>query len=246
MTNPLFAQLFSLYLGLVLAPVVLAIEPAEPVESVESTKHSNPLDPGLNTSAERAVVEFKKLLEALTSVSADFHQQLYSADDYEIQNNQGHMQVSAPGKIRWLVDSPMEQWLISDGETLWLYDPDLEQVIIKPFEQNISAAPALLLTGSVSELSEVFEVSEMSMTLDEGSANQLNVRRFKLRPRDNRTLYEYLTFDFDGPKPRAITIVDALGQRTKISFNDVVVNEVIDDKLYTFEPPPDIDVIFNE
>ncbi|MBV1930159.1 MAG: outer membrane lipoprotein chaperone LolA, partial [Porticoccaceae bacterium] len=110
-------------------------------------------EPEKNAAEINAVLELKKLLEPLSSVSADFHQQLYSADDYQIQDNTGHMQVSAPGKIRWIIDSPMEQWLISDGLTLWLYDPDLEQVIIKPFDPRVSAAPALLLTGSVGELS---------------------------------------------------------------------------------------------
>lgn len=225
-------------------------EAVETGGSSESEVMARPGQAALNTPADSAVHELKKLLEPLTSVSADFRQQLYSADAYEIQDNQGHMQVSAPGKIRWLVDSPMEQWLISDGHTLWLYDPDLEQVTIRPFDQDIAVAPALLLTGSVGELSDAFEVSEVAVTINDGddsaSALPQGARRFKLVPRGAQALYDYLTFDFDGPKPLAIAIVDSLGQRTQITFSDVVLNEKIDPRLYSFEPPPGIDVVFGQ
>lgn len=224
-------------------------------KSVDTVDDLN--EPQTNAAEINAVLELKKLLEPLSSVSADFQQQLYSADDYQIQDNRGHMQVSAPGKIRWIIDSPMEQWLISDGLTLWLYDPDLEQVIIKPFDPRVSAAPALLLTGSVSELSTMFQVSEPSLNesvlngsglteADIDSEQASNKRRFKLIPRDNETLYEYLMFDFDGPKPAEIVIVDSLGQRTRIIFSKVVLNEQVDPKLYSFEPPPGIDIILDK
>ena len=216
-------------------------------------------------SEDRAATELKKLLGPLTSVSAEFNQKLYSVDDYLIQDSSGHMKVSAPGKIRWVLDSPMEQWLISDGVTLWLYDPDLEQVVIRPFNPDVAAAPALLFTGSVSELAAAFRVREASdvgavasqvASQTTGSEFQpdsisdqissAKYRSFTLTPRNNQVLYESLRFDFDGNKPRAITIADALGQSTKITFSNVVLNEDIDPGLYLFDPPPGIDVIRSE
>ena len=211
-------------------------------------------------SEDRAATELIKLLGPLTSVSAEFNQKLYSVDDYLIQDSSGHMKVSKPGKIRWVLDSPMEQWLISDGITLWLYDPDLEQVVIRAFNSDVAATPALLFTGSVSELASAFRVreskSEVANPITTGSespsdsgfdqATNTNYRSFTLMPRDNQVLYEFLTFEFYGDKPRAITIADALGQRTKITFSNVVLNEAIDPLLYSFEPPPGIDVIRDE
>ena len=206
---------------------------------------------------EKATIELKKLLGPLTSVSAEFNQKLYSVDDYLIQDSSGHMKVSKPGKIRWVLDSPMEQWLISDGVTLWLYDPDLEQVVIRAFNPDVTATPALLFTGSVSELATAFRVRESKSEVANPTTAELespsdpvfdqatntNYRSFTLIPRNNQTLYESLTFEFYGDKPQAITIADALGQRTKITFSNVVLNKAIDPVLYSFEPPPGIDVI---
>ena len=196
-----------------------------------------------------AVVELKKLLTPMTSVSANFQQQLYAADGYLIQDSQGRMQVSAPGKLRWLLDSPMEQWLISDGVTLWLYDPDLEQVIIRPFDPDISATPALLLTGSVGALSDAYQVSvETRINAEAQDRKEAagKLRSFTLTPYNKQTLYDYLTFDFDGDTPTGITIVDSLGQRTEIKFSDVILNAEIDPELFSFQPPPGVDVIRDE
>ena len=188
--------------------------------------------------------ELKALLAPINSISAEFRQQLYSADDYLIQDGSGRMRLATPGKMRWLLDSPMEQWLISDGETLWLYDPDLEQVIIKPFDPDVAAVPALILSGSVDDLSAAYEIS-LSSTSDLTPASEQS-QSFTLTPRDQQTFYEYLRFDFEDNKPAALTIVDALGQRTQIVFSLVVLNEEIAPELFTFEVPPGVDVIRDE
>ncbi len=187
-------------------------------------------DAGVNP----AVVTLRDLLRPVQSMRANFQQQLYSADNYLVQDSRGSMQIATPGKLRWLMNTPMEQWVISDGETLWLYDPDLEQVIIRPFSADVAATPALLLAGSVEELADNYQVSTQSLGKDQ---------TFTLKPSKGQTLYDYLTFDFNGTMPVGITIVDALGQRTVITFTDIVLNEHIDPALFSFQVPPGIDII---
>jgi outer membrane lipoprotein carrier protein len=187
--------------------------------------------------ASSAVVELKALLAPMVSITANFNQQLYSPDNYLIQTSNGQMHVATPGKMRWIIDKPVEQWLISNGSLLWIYDPDLEQVIIKSADPNIAATPMLLLSGSVSELSTVYQVS---------ASDSDQYRSFKLVPRDRTTLYESLIFRFDKNTPVGIVIFDALGQRTEIVFGDVVQNAEIDGQLFSFRPPAGTDVIRDE
>jgi len=182
-----------------------------------------------------ALVALKNCLGDIHSVSADFQQQLYSSDNYLIQDNSGSMVVAAPGRIRWLVESPMQQWVISDGLTLWLYDPDLEQVIIKPFDQNLGEAPALLLTGNTDQLGSVYVVN-----FEGPDSSQCH---FRLIPRDEQSLYRELTLLLRGGLPESITIIDTLDQRTRIGFANVVLNQTVEAGLFRFDPPPGVDVI---
>lgn len=191
----------------------------------------------------QALTALKGCLGDIHSVSANFQQQLYASDGYLIQDNSGSMVVAAPGRIRWLVESPMEQWVISDGSTLWLYDPDLEQVIIRPFDQNLAEAPALLLTGDTEQLSSAFLVD-----FDEPETEAADSERchFRLTPRDDQSLYRELKLLLKDGLPTGITIIDSLDQRTLISFDNAVLNGEIGANLFTFEPPPGVDVIHDD
>ncbi len=182
-----------------------------------------------------ALLALKNCLGDIRSVRADFQQQLYSSDNYLIQDSSGSMVVAAPGRIRWLVENPMQQWVISDGLTLWLYDPDLEQVIIKPFDQNLGEAPALLLTGNTDQLGSAYVVN-----FEGPDSSQCH---FSLIPRNEQSIYRQLTLLLRGGLPESITIIDSLDQRTRIGFENVVLNQSVEATLFSFDPPPGVDII---
>ncbi|MEZ0148274.1 MAG: outer membrane lipoprotein chaperone LolA [Candidatus Reddybacter sp.] len=183
-------------------------------------------------------VELKALLQPLVTLRADFSQRIFSADGYEIQNSQGEMHVARPGKLRWIIAPPMEQWLISDGSTLWLYDPDLEQVIIRPFQQSVADTPAMLFGGGADQLEENYSVSVSS--LEAGTS-------YLLKPLASTGLYEQITLVFEGETPTQIIIVDSLAQRTEIILSNAQRNAVLSaeqiDTLFSFIPPPGIDIL---
>lgn len=191
------------------------------------------------TTAEQntPALQLKQLLDPLASISADFKQQIFSADDYLIQASTGHMQVAAPGKLRWLVNTPLTQWIIANGETLWVFDPDLAQVIVRPFQRDIAATPALLLAGEVSELTRHYRID---LTVEGGH------RDFTLWPIAAESLYDSLTLSFRDDKPVGFTIVDTLAQRTLIVFENVSVNQPFDPQLFSFTPPSGVDVIYDD
>lgn len=187
---------------------------------------------------ESAAAQLKALLQPLSTLRADFSQRIFSADGYEIQSSQGEMHVARPGKLRWIIAPPMEQWLISDGSTLWLYDPDLEQVIIRPFQQSVADTPAMLFGGGADQLEENYSVS-MSRS---GAGTS-----YLLKPLVLTGLYEQITLVFAGETPTQIIIVDSLAQRTDITLSNAQRNTPLSaeqiDALFSFTPPPGVDVL---
>ena len=185
-----------------------------------------------------AAAQLKALLQPLNTLRADFSQRIFSADGYEIQNSQGEMHVARPGKLRWIIAPPMEQWLISDGSTLWLYDPDLEQVIIRPFQQSVADTPAMLFGGGADQLEENYSVSVSS---SEGGASYI------LKPLVSTGLYEQITLVFVGETPTQIIIVDSLAQRTDIILSNARRNTALSAEqiaaLFSFIPPPGVDIL---
>ena len=194
--------------------------------------------PAVVLAGESPAAQLKELLQPLKTLRADFSQRIYSADGYEIQNSQGEMHVARPGKLRWIIAPPIEQWLISDGNTLWLYDPDLEQVIIRPFQQSVADTPALLFGGGADQLEENYSVSV--------SDSEAGIA-YVLKPLVSGGVYTQITLVFKGQTPTQISIVDSLAQRTDIAFSNTQRNTPLSleqiDTLFNFVPPPGVDIL---
>jgi len=179
------------------------------------------------------IQQLRDLLQPITSLSARFQQQITDADGYELQNSEGLFQVSQPNNLRWVVEMPMPQQIIADGETLWIYDPDLEQVIIQPFNEDIAATPAILFSGDLDQLDQAYFVTQLA----EG--------HFELKPERGGSLFDSMIIRFDPAKPTSITLTDTLGQTTHISFSQLELNPPLSADQFVFQIPDGVDVINN-
>lgn len=180
-----------------------------------------------------AANELRQRLEGLDSLSATFVQTVYAPEGDVLQEARGTMLAARPGRVRWQTDAPLEQLIVSDGHTLWLYDPDLEQVTIKPFEEDLSKTPAVLFIGDLAALEESYSVS-----LEEGEETL-----FTLVPIATDTLYEKVSLTFAGTTPLGMALWDSLGQKTDIHFQDTVRNPAWKVEQFRFVPPEGVDII---
>lgn len=176
-----------------------------------------------------------QLLSPIKTMTASFTQTLTDAEGTVLQISSGEMSIAQPNRIRWIINRPMPQQIISNGKLIWLFDPDLEQVIIQTYEPNLAATPAGLFSGDPEAINSAFSVAY------DHSISRLD--SFVLTPKNTQELYQSLRFDFSEHQPRSLEFVDSLNQTTRIELSDVVLNSALADNLFTFEIPDGIDVI---
>jgi len=175
-----------------------------------------------------------RMLKPLETYSADFDQQILDGSGQRLQRASGRMWLSRPGRFRWEVNAPYEQVVVSDGDQVTLYDPDLQQATVQPLDQRVTHTPALLLSGSASELTENYEVS----------SNQQGVAEtFTLVPTAADTLFEELRLTFYSEELGFLEMTDSTGQRTAIEFDNVEQNGGVDASKFDFQIPEGTDVI---
>jgi len=174
------------------------------------------------------------ILEPLETYAADFEQQILDGSGQRLQEARGRMWLSRPGKFRWEVEAPYEQLVVSGGEEVILYDPDLEQATVQPLDQRVTHTPALLLSGSADELTDSYEVTRQQQGASE---------TFILVPKDPDTLFEELKMTFRGEALDMLQMTDSTGQRTAIGFDNVRMNEGVDESRFAFDIPTGTDVI---
>lgn len=179
-------------------------------------------------------------LDALESMEGRFEQMTLDQDGTRLQEASGDLVVARPNRFRWETTEPFEQLVVSDGKQVWVHDIDLEQVVVRPLEEEISKTPALLFGGTPEKIGRSFQVTEV-----EHSGER---RVFRLEPHksEEQPLFSLLEVTFSDGKPLSMRLEDALGQRTTIDFRDLEINTELSPDTFSFEPPEGADVIRQE
>ncbi|SDN59314.1 outer membrane lipoprotein chaperone LolA [Vreelandella arcis] len=187
--------------------------------------------------ANEAAERLTDRLDPLESYQATFEQRILDGSGDHLQEARGEMWLARPGMLRWEVEAPYSQTVVSNGDSVYLYDPDLEQVTVQALDDRVTHTPALLLSGRVSELTESYEVD-----YEQDGSDDV----FTLVPNSPDTLFEQLSMTFDGDMLTELWMTDSTGQRTAIVFSDPVRNEQIPDERFEFDIPDGVDVIREE
>lgn len=175
------------------------------------------------------------ILAAARSMEATFVQRVDGSNGMLAQSASGTMSVARPHLFRWAVSEPFEQLVVADSEQVWVYDPDLAQAVVRPMNKQLADTPALLFSGDAQQIGKQFTVK-----LLEEKGDRVH---FSLAPISETAMFERLEVGFLKNRLHTMVLVDGLGQKTTITFSDVVLNGPIAVDAFRFTPPPGTDVV---
>jgi len=170
----------------------------------------------------------------LKTYEAGFEQSQRDPRGTQVQFSTGHMALSRPGKFRWVYETPYEQQLISDGESLWVYDPDLDQATRKALTGSIDTSPIMILMDE-KPLTDVFDIK----LVDEEDG----MRWFSLIAHDGRSDFNQILIGMDEQGLVSMQLIDAFDNVTRVSFVDRKINRPLDMDQFDFDPPEGVDVV---
>lgn len=173
-------------------------------------------------------------LRVLTSLKANFFQQVVDSQGEVIQEAKGIFELKKPGRFRWHYDPPYSQQIIADGKNLWLFDLELAQATVQPIEQALGSAPIILLTD-LKPLSEDFEIREMP--------ESFGLQWVALVPKIQDTEFYRVEIGLDGNLIREMQLHDHFDQKTIIRFSDINDQANLPDSRFKFLIPEGVDVI---
>jgi outer membrane lipoprotein carrier protein len=185
-------------------------------------------------SASSAEARLERFLHGLTTLNAGFSQMLLDHHGKVVEQSEGVLQISRPGRFRLEYLSPWQVLYIADGEWLQVYDVELQQVTRKRQAEALDSTPALLLTSD-RPISEQFEVEELGM--HEG------FHWLQLNLRDSSAGFDFLRLAIEDDVLRAMEMADNLGQRTRLYFYQLQRNQPLADDRFHFTPPVGVDVM---
>jgi outer membrane lipoprotein carrier protein len=181
-----------------------------------------------------AAAEVEKNLSGLSSWTADFEQTIDDGHGNILRSAAGRLYLQRPGKFRWDYVKPSEQVILADGKKIWFYDKDLAQANVRDMDTSLASTPASLLSGSGS-VSTQFNVTALPPSG--------GLQWYQLLPKHTDTDFQLVRIGFDKGELRSMFLADKLNQITQLTFFNSKRNEKLAPDLFTFVPPPGVDVI---
>ena len=157
------------------------------------------------------------------------------------RTSSGLLEFLRPGRFRFAYQKPFTQTLVADGQTLWLHDPDLQQVTARSQTQALAATPLALITSAtqLSGLQADFQLQA------EAARDGLQWVRATPKRGDGQIRHALagLRASERGPELVVLEVLDALGQRSVLSFTGFEINPALKAEAFQFHPPAGTDVI---
>ena len=184
-----------------------------------------------NAGARDQLDAFSKGLKGL---DGQFSQQVFDPRGKQKEASSGRVAVSAPRLFRWEYVKPYPQLIVADGKTVWVYDPDLQQASKRPQGVEEASSPLAILLDPA-KLDRDFTVKEA------GASN--GIEWLQLTPKQADAAFKTAKLGFGKAGLAEMEYVDALGQRTKISFSGWKRNPGFAKGTFTYVPAKGVDVI---
>ncbi|HEY0660703.1 MAG TPA: outer membrane lipoprotein chaperone LolA [Lysobacter sp.] len=174
--------------------------------------------------------------KGLKGLEGQFTQQVFDPRDKLKESSSGRVALSAPRLFRWEYVKPYPQLIVADGKTVWVHDPDLQQVTRRPqgVEEQNSPLSALIDPG---KLDAQFVVKET------GKADGLEWLTLAPKSDAGDASFRSARLGFGETGLVKMQVVDALGQRTEISFSGWKRNPAFSKTTFRYTPPKGVDVI---
>ena len=180
--------------------------------------------------------ELSNILNEMNSLTGDFKQKVLDQNGATLQEVSGQFFFKKPNLFKWNYLEPSKSQLISDGELLYLYDPDLKQVVISQLKKLGGVSPAMLLVNR--DIKSLFEISIIK---DKKGNNW-----FKAVPQEpEKANFKEVFINFFQKELKSMRIIDSFDNTTEIQFIKVSLNTDINEAIFLFNTPEDIDIIRN-
>jgi len=178
------------------------------------------------------------LLGNIETLAADVVQLIVESDGGVLEQSEIQMLLKKPDGFYWETLTPFPELIVTNGSTLWNYQPDLEQVVIEAWDNSRSELAAQLLSGNIESLGGNYIIDNVTSVESEH-------QEFELTPRLADSIYQLISINFMHDELESIYLNSKNGQQTVWRFENVIRNTAIDDAMFQFVPPENIEIIEN-
>jgi len=173
--------------------------------------------------------------KGLKGLDGQFTQQVFDANGKLKESSSGRVALSAPRLFRWEYVKPYAQLIVADGKRLWVYDPDLQQVTKRAQGAEEQNNPLAALIDP-SKLDKDYVIKE--------AGNKDGLGWLELTPKTvTDASFKSARLGFGTQGLATMQVIDALGQKTRITFSSWKRNPVFAADTFRYVPAKGVDIV---
>jgi len=197
--------------------------------------YANPLDTDVS--------QIQKTYDTIRDIQAYFVQEsvVKSWNAEQVQKAEGKVFFKKHGKMFWDYQQPAPQQIISDGNTVWFYEPEDKQVTVTTIGEGFSSQISADLLNGNAQLKRDFNVTDMTSPAEE-SAGKLVLQLIPRSPQQNLSKI-LLRLDKKNFLIYQTEVYDLFDNLTRITFSQIQIDTNLADTLFTFTPPPGVEML---
>ncbi len=211
--------------------IVIFLGAAAPVRSETIAPAGAPASKDLKQVLDRLQRHYRDT----NSFSAKFSQEIATVGAPK-RKRQGTVSFRKPGRMLWEFEDSEKQTIVSDGETLYSYDPDLNQVVETPLKQALKSSSATSFLLGIGNINRDFKAAFATPAKPTGLVDLIldaKAGGYKIEVGLDPKTYNLTT----------LTLIDQLGDTTRIDFSDIHDNVELPESIFAFKAPAGADVV---
>ena len=176
--------------------------------------------------------------DSTRDISAFFTQETYSPGASQPVMAAGRVFFMRPQMMRWEYEKPDPQLIVTSGNEVYVYEKEAEQVMILPRERFLSSEVSRAFFFGKGSLETFFKVS----TDEKCGIGKTWCLRLEPKKKSGNLKELKLIIDPSTHLIQEMWISDELSSRTHIRFRDIKVNQDLSRDMFSFTPPPGVEI----
>lgn len=201
------------------------------------------LNPVSANSLDSVVVKIQKSYDAIKDFKGQFVQEsvVKSWNAQQVQKAEGSVYFKKEGKMFWDYKNPTPQQIISDGKMIWFYEPEDEQVTVTEVTDGLQSQISADLLNGKAQLTRDFKVKDITTEADV----QTGIIVLELIPRTSQQNLSKIIMRLNNENFQIYQteVYDLFENLTRITFSQIQIDTNLDDSLFTFTPPPGVEIL---
>ena len=200
-------------------------------------------DTASGDALDSVIVNIQKSYDAIKDFKAQFVQEsvVKSWNAQQVQKAEGIVFFKKQGKMFWDYQSPTPQQIISNGKMLWFFEPEDEQVTVTEVTDGLQSQISADLLNGKAQLTRDFKVT--AITKEEDLQTGTIVLELIPRASQNNLSKIIMRLNSENFRIYQTEVYDLFENLTRITFSKIQIDTNLNDSLFTFTPPPGVEIL---